>query len=276
MDTASCECPQLHWMWGLRVAANDTGPCGSGCQAGCLTHVAASVCYFCRVTEIVQYPSGGGSACPNETSLYSLFPCVLNSVCTSCSDGSRSVNESDVDCGGASTCARCAAGFGCEAVTDCAPDLVCGINNTCIGVSPRPGSCDANDQWLAAKVLLSPASWTLCVCASDSSALETPYYVTGVVALAGIVRSQFNSIAQGGFTTAVASHLNNTRGVPTLLSQVIVLQVGDVASVAAGRRLAVSAINVTFAVTSSSQDAADVIHDQLVLPYVVWRGWLSC
>ena len=74
----------------------------------------------------------------------------------------------------------------------------------------------------------------------------------------------------------MASHLNNTRGVPTLLSQVIVLQVGDVASVAAGRRLAVSAINVTFAVTSSSQDAADVIHDQLVLPYVVWRGWLSC
>ncbi len=93
---------------------------------------------------------GGTCAkCANSLKCVSATDCT-SSVCKAdstgtprcaaptCSDGVQNQGESGIDCGGTSTCARCATGFGCTLPTDCISG-VCGSNNTCSAPSCSDG-----------------------------------------------------------------------------------------------------------------------------------------
>jgi hypothetical protein len=89
-----------------------------------------------RIVEIVTFASGQGLACPPLSTLRQVESCSVSSpttpTCSACSNSVQDVNETDVDCGGTSTCTMCGEGKLCSSTADCAANLLCSVNNTCV------------------------------------------------------------------------------------------------------------------------------------------------
>jgi hypothetical protein len=77
-----------------------------------------------------------GKGCATGADCVSTFcnPTLHQCVATQCTDGVSESNESDVDCGGSSSCMRCTAHERCTANTDCDSGFCC-LLTTCEGTA---------------------------------------------------------------------------------------------------------------------------------------------
>ncbi len=98
----------------------------------------------------MSFPLGQGVACPPLSERVEVVACTAVSsgeACSLCTNGATDVDESDVDCGGASTCGVCQSGAVCRTTDDCASGHVCSGNMTltCLGACPvaSTGGCVA-------------------------------------------------------------------------------------------------------------------------------------
>jgi hypothetical protein len=88
-----------------------------------------------------------GSACAAAGDCATGACNTMTHVCaaTTCSDGSKDGNESDVDCGG--TCAaKCAQGSGCAAAGDCATGACNTTTHACVATTCSDGSKDGAES----------------------------------------------------------------------------------------------------------------------------------
>lgn len=86
---------------------------------------------------VLQFPIGSIGSC-NVTDWIQVEACTVTAAgsCPSCHNGVRDGSESDIDCGGTSTCSRCEGGWFCSSHSDCASGYECGIGNSCVGKAP--------------------------------------------------------------------------------------------------------------------------------------------
>jgi hypothetical protein len=136
---------------------------------------------FCSIVEIFTFASGQGLACPPLSSLRQVETCSMPSPVTSCdvcANGISDVGESDVDCGGNSTCTKCGEGKSCLSSTHCAANLLCSVNNTCI--------CEYGGRLIAASFGIRHR----VACLAASTLVTATEVVTGHVDILGIHRSE--------------------------------------------------------------------------------------
>jgi hypothetical protein len=89
-----------------------------------------------RTKSLLQPPVGSLGPC-SLSSWIETRSCTGNVTlpCPSCSNGVADVDESDVDCGGRSSCPRCEGGWYCTSDSDCAAGYECGTGQFCIGTN---------------------------------------------------------------------------------------------------------------------------------------------
>ena len=108
---------------------------------------AASGCGACAVGQ----PCGGNGDCSSTR--------CASGVCAllaSCHDGVVNGGESDVDCGGSSTCVRCDVGGACSAGSDCASASCDDASGVCLA---------ARSVWV----------WEVGICSLDHSRERMPH-----------------------------------------------------------------------------------------------------
>ncbi len=154
---STCENTQLD--------ANETGPdCGGPeCSARCALGVACAMNTDCA----------SGAAC-------------VGSICTvsTCANGTKDADESDVDCGGSSSCPRCDPGEVCTDRTDCASNAPC-VSGACAPLTCANGMQDGNETGIdcggadcgpcgaQACTLDSDCASSDCECGADSGNCST-------------------------------------------------------------------------------------------------------
>jgi len=142
-----------HRQDGAETDVDCGGPvCSARCAAGlkcqvnsdCATQACDAVTHMCDASQCMDNQKdgvetdvdcGGGTCATCATGKN----CLVNTDCTSnacnvvtntcvastCQDNQKDGNETDVDCGGANACARCAVGQKCNASSDCQAGHVC-------------------------------------------------------------------------------------------------------------------------------------------------------
>ncbi len=101
---------------------------------------------------------------------------------------------------------------------------------------------------------------------ADAGVLASKAYTLGTVFLGAVMKFMFDVEAHSTFRGAVLNYLNNSRGYPVPLANVIIVSLNDVSAgrrMAKGRGLSTAGVNVSYAVLSSSLGDAGTVADQL-------------
>ncbi|MDP1827899.1 MAG: hypothetical protein Q8L48_31790 [Archangium sp.] len=101
-------------------------PLSNACEDGRVSGMESDVdCGGTCMTKCAD-----GNTCNAGADCASTFCNTTTSTCvaTQCADAIKATDESDVDCGGTSTCARCGVGQACTGSLDCASGLTCEAN----------------------------------------------------------------------------------------------------------------------------------------------------
>ena len=91
------------------------------------------VAMLCRWTAVQTAQTGTGTCSSLSSRSWTQF-CLKNitGVCNACNDGVQNGGESDIDCGGTSSCRACITGQVCTRDSDCTPGR-CATNHVCYG-----------------------------------------------------------------------------------------------------------------------------------------------
>lgn len=113
----------------LEGTLNNNGtmmPLTNACEDGVISGTESDV--DCGGTCMTK--CAGGATCNTGADCMSTFCNGTTRACvaTQCEDAVKAADESDVDCGGSSSCARCAVGQACTSALDCTAGLTCDAN----------------------------------------------------------------------------------------------------------------------------------------------------
>ena len=126
------ECPTTS-----AATCGTTGMCGNG---ACQYHPAGTQCTTATCSASTEYPAdtcnGSGTCVDNGSITCGAGYICSGGKCQTCSDGLKNGTETDIDCGGGGSCAKCTNGKKCTVANDCSSnqcvDGYC-CNTTCTG-----------------------------------------------------------------------------------------------------------------------------------------------
>ena len=122
-----------------------------------------------RSRTVLVPPSGNGAPCPATLTVLSCTVAppatCLSNVTNTCANGVLDAPpETDVDCGGNSTCSRCGESQLCSTSTDCASNLQCGSSGTCVGEFVLPCGWWRCSRVCGGSTAVPDAPVLLCAC----------------------------------------------------------------------------------------------------------------